>query len=234
MVRFAKALAASAVALLLALAGCAGQKQDPKPVDDPAAGSWEIADEIRSSISDDERALFEKAMEGLAGADYEPVAVIATQPVSGTNRAFLCTGTVVSPDGGVGWHVISIYEDLEGDVKLLDIKELDIAQPVLSEDPADAEMAGAWVAAKPESDALPAEMAELFEKAIAGVEGVGCKPIALLGTQIVSGANYLVLCYGEPVVPDARGALYLVQIYADLDGGAEVATIGRLDLPAYV
>lgn len=203
-------------------------------MDDPVARGWEIAAEAGSSISDDERELFEEATEGLTDLDYEPVAVIATQLVSGTNRAYLCTGTVVSPGGGVGWHVMGIYEDLGGGVRLLDIKELDITQPVLSEDPADAETVGAWTVAKPGSDVLSAEVAELFEKAMAGVGGVDFKPIALLGTQIVSGTNYLVLCYGEPVAPDTRGALYLVQIHADLDGGAEVANVGLLDLLAYV
>lgn len=219
---------------LLALAGCAGQGQDPKPADDPVAGGWEIAAEAGSSISDDERAIFEKAMEGLPSLDYEPVAVIAAQLVSGTNRAHLCRGTVVSPDDGIGWHVIGVYEDLGGDVELLDIKELDITQPILSEDSADAETVGAWTVAKPGSDALPAEVAELFGKAMESVASVDYKPIALLGTQIVSGTDYLVLCYGEPIAPDARGALYLVQIHADLDGGAEVTSIGQLDLLAYV
>lgn len=30
-----------------------------------------------------------------------------------------------------------------------------------------------------------------------------------------------------------RGALYLVRIHVDLDGSAEVASMGRLDVPAY-
>lgn len=232
--RFVKMLAAGALVLAIVLVGCAGQKQDPEPATDPVAGGWEVAGEAGSSISDDERAIFEKATENLMGVDHEPVAVIATQIVAGANRAYLCKGTVVSPDSGIGWHVITIYEDLEGGAELLDIKELDITQPILLEGSADAEMVGAWMAAKPGSAALPTEVDELFAKAMEDIEGMSYKPIALLGTQLVSGTNYLVLCYGEPVVPNARGALYLVQFYVDLDGGAEITSIGQLDLLSYI
>ena len=55
----------------------------------PVAGGWSISDSYTQLVTDDEKALFEKALSGLDGASYVPVAVISTQLVSGTNYAFL-------------------------------------------------------------------------------------------------------------------------------------------------
>ena len=61
-----------------------------------------------------------------------------------------------------------------------------------------------------------------FEKATEGLTGYVYEPLALLGSQVVAGMNYRILCRGTAVVPDAIPTFEIVTIYADLDGGAEI------------
>ena len=58
-----------------------------------------------------------------------------------------------------------------------------------------------------------------------GLLGVKYEPLALLSTQLVSGTNYCFLCEGTTVTPGEPASLYLVKVYADLQGGAEILEI---------
>ena len=59
------------------------------------------------------------------------------------------------------------------------------------------------------------------------------EPVALLGTQIVSGTNYRILCSGTTVTADPVTSLYVVDVYEDLQGAAEVKDIQLIDLTKY-
>ncbi len=84
-------------------------------------GGWEEAQD--GAITEDLQALFDKAMEGMTGVDYVPVKLLATQVVAGTNYKFLCEGTTVVPDGETKMYIVTIYEDLQGGVSVLEIEE---------------------------------------------------------------------------------------------------------------
>ena len=101
------------IAMLMALmmlfgigAACAeGEKtgEETPAVGGPAVGSWAAAE--NTEITPDELAVFDKAIEGLMGVKYEPVLLLGTQVVAGTNYAFLCKGTVVYPDALPYWYI---------------------------------------------------------------------------------------------------------------------------------
>ncbi|MBQ6595337.1 MAG: hypothetical protein IJH78_06770 [Clostridia bacterium] len=78
------------------------------------------------AITEDVQALFDKGLEGLVGVDYVPVAYLGSQVVAGTNHAILCQGTVVYPDAAPAYFIIYLYEDLEGNVSIMNIADLDI------------------------------------------------------------------------------------------------------------
>ena len=128
------------IAMLMALmmlfgigAACAeGEKtgEETPAVGGPAVGSWAAAEV--TEITPDELAVFDKAIEGLMGVKYEPVLLLGTQVVAGTNYAFLCKGTVVYPDALPYWYILYVYEDLQGNVKVLDIVNLELAVPSLT------------------------------------------------------------------------------------------------------
>ena len=59
----------------------------------PVSGGWSITAD--TTITPEVQEVFDKAMESFTGAGYEPVNLLATQVVAGTNYCFLCRGTVV-------------------------------------------------------------------------------------------------------------------------------------------
>ena len=87
------------------------------------AGGWAAAED--ATVTEELKAIFDKALEGLVGVDYTPVLLLGSQVVAGTNYAFLCKGTVVYPDAQPSWYIIYIYADLEGNDQLVNIMEFD-------------------------------------------------------------------------------------------------------------
>lgn len=61
-----------------------------------------------------------------------------------------------------------------------------------------------------------------FKKATAELDGVSYKAIAVLGTQVVAGTNYAILCKATPIYPDATPEINVMYIYEDLEGNAEI------------
>lgn len=61
-----------------------------------------------------------------------------------------------------------------------------------------------------------------FKKATAELVGVSYQPIAALGTQVVAGTNYAILCRATPAYPDAKPEVVIMYIYESLDGNAEI------------
>ena len=70
-----------------------------------------------------------------------------------------------------------------------------------------------------------ADVKAAFDKALDGLVGCSYEPVAYLGSQVVAGTNYLLLCRTTPVVPNAVSAFSLVTIYADLSGNAELTDV---------
>lgn len=91
---------------------------------DTMTGAWASWTGDPTEIPDEVRASFDKAIEGLLGCTYEPVALLGTQLVSGTNYCLLCKTTVVMPDAPVSYTLVYIYQPLDGDAQLLQIEVL--------------------------------------------------------------------------------------------------------------
>lgn len=94
----------------------------------PVSGGWSITDD--TSITPEAQEVFDQAMESFTGVGYEPVDLLATQVVAGTNYCFLCRGTVIVPDATPEYYYVYIYEDLEGNAELLDIQKIAIGEGV--------------------------------------------------------------------------------------------------------
>ena len=90
------------------------------------AGGWQAADspEVTDAMED----MFDRAIDPVLGLDCDPEALLATQVVSGTNYCFLCEVEPVTSDDVEYYALVSIYEDLQGNVSLLDIRELRAAE----------------------------------------------------------------------------------------------------------
>ena len=78
------------------------------------------------AVTEELQAVFDKGIEGLVGVGYTPVAYLGAQIVAGTNHAFLCRATVVYPGAQPYYTIVYLYEDLQGNVTILNIAELDV------------------------------------------------------------------------------------------------------------
>lgn len=76
-------------------------------------------------ISNEEKALFTKAIENLVGVGYTPLAV-ATQVVSGMNYAFFCNSRVVVPGAESYNSLVVIYKPITGEPILKEIKRVNL------------------------------------------------------------------------------------------------------------
>jgi hypothetical protein len=214
----------------MGLAGCDTQngKQDT-PAEEPIGGGWEIRTDVtESALSDEVQARFDAALESYEGDGLAPVCVLATQVVAGTNYAILCTGEPA------GWYVAVLYADLQGGAEITSAQQIDVSSPALAENAQEEGLTGAYTVVDPVDIELPDDAAAAFATGGENYVGVDLHPIALLATQVVAGTNYRILCSGAVVAPDAPQQLYVVDVYEDLDGGAEYTSVGLFDLLAYV
>ena len=117
------------VLLTMALAMCAVSASAEMML-----GGWEITKAEAGTIPEDAQAAFDKATEQLDGADYTPVALLATQVVAGTNYCILCQVTPVVPDAVPAWALVYIYADLEGNAEILNVYELYLDRHVYPEE----------------------------------------------------------------------------------------------------
>ena len=241
MKKFACITVAAALATTVALAGC-GQATPPKAETKPAenkpteqvVGGWTAYDGTTSSVADEERDIFDQAVATLEGVRYEPVRVLATQVVSGTNYAFLARGTSTA-EPTTSWYVVVAYRDLSGNVSCTSVKPIDLADPKTTNETTSANMVGGWEVRDPADSVLePKEAADAFNKASESYADIALSPVATLGSQVVAGANYLVLCSGTPSGSSARMQLYLATVYVNPQREATIADVHGFDLLAYV
>ena len=123
-----------ALALCLALClGAAGLAEGTTGTDTPALlGGWQAPQD--GTPTEKTRELLDKAFNGIEGNAIEPIAVLGTQVVSGTNTCILCRITPAVPDAVSYYAMIYVYEDLEGNAHLNMIVELDPGAVYMGED----------------------------------------------------------------------------------------------------
>lgn len=195
---------------------------------DAVAGGWTMNEEKGTLLDEEQTDIFNAGLEGLVGAEFQPVAVISTQVVAGMNYQFLCVGEAVTRDPVPAWDIVSIYVDTKDVCSVSSIKDLDIAEPVLM--PADTSAkVGGWECAL-NGTLVKGDAAAAFAKTSGEYEGIKLTPAVLLGTQVVAGTNYKLLCKGEK---DGKAFVCIATVYADLDGNAEITDCGVLDCGHY-
>lgn len=186
--------------------------------EDVLEGGWTAAED--PTITPELAGLCGKAVEGLVGAQYTPVALLATQVVAGTNyRILFCTAAVV-PEAEETYAIGTIYEDLEGNATLEDVQATQVKTNLN-------ELPGGWTA--PESITLPEEARKAFDTVMEDLVGVDYQPLALLATQVAAGTNYAILCQATVVYPDAEPYYAIVYIAQGLEGQTEVMEIENLE-----
>ena len=96
-------------------------------------------------------------------------------------------------------------------------------------------MSGGWAIDDQELQAkLPEEAAAAFSKATETLTGTTLEPVAYVGSQVVAGTNYMVLCRATSATEEPETTYQMAVIYADLEGNAEVTSLKDFDITEYV
>lgn len=241
----ALSIALAGMLVVAPLAGCAGNQQNSSAVQSSAesaqssteqiTGGWIVNEEFTAVLSSDEQKVFESAAATYTGAQLTPIAVLATQVVSGTNYAFLCSSKPTTQGSVLTYCIAVVYEDLEGNAQITSVKDLDPNNLAIASETADSnELVGGWTIAHHEGTIIPADASTALTSAMKNYDGMMFRPLVLLATQVVSGTNYLILCEGAAVTQDPQEGLYAVTVYADLSGNAQISNVQMLNLLAYV
>jgi hypothetical protein len=203
--------------------------QENEMTDEPLAGGWTPAEDF--SITDERKAVFDKGMAALLGVDYEPLAYLGSQVVAGTNHAFLVKGTAVVPTRPLSYALAYFYEDLQGNMRIMNIADLPIVpgENGAMTPPEEGPM-GAWYYA--EDPAFTDEDEAKLEAALQNQVGASYAIVAYVGEQVVAGLNRCLLVQVTPVVPNARPHYALAYVYTDLEGNSSLAQVIDLDIGA--
>ena len=208
------ALLASCV---LVIAGCGKKPEDSGLTGGEIVGGWTKAES--PEITEAFKTVFNKATATLAGVEYVPVANIATQVVSATNHRVLCKATATVPGAESTYVLLTVCEDLNGNAGITDTVETEVKAEFSEND-------GGW--AEPASPAVTDEARSALTKACEALAGVEYSPVALLGTQVVAGVNYRILCEAKATVPGAETEYAILTVYADPQGKAEITDTAEI------
>ena len=103
-------------ALALSLALCVGASADG------LLGGWQVCE--NPTVTEEAQAVLDKALEGFVGSKVEPVALLATQVVAGTNYCFLCKVTPVVPNAQSAWSLVYVYRAPDGSARILEFQDV--------------------------------------------------------------------------------------------------------------
>ena len=248
--RIRKTFAVLAAGLLvLGMVSCNGQSNPEPAVEEKTteetktaalAGGWECYAEGEASLPKEVAEAFEKATEGFTGSDLTPVAYVGQQVVAGMNYMILCRSKTTATDPAVSFLMITVYADLEGNAEILNMKDFAYQEMTEGETLGEYEapkaeaLSGGWSIPDDHTvGTLPEEIQAAFDKATESLTGAGFTPMAYLGSQIVAGTNYALLCCGEGSAAELGTYLQVIVIYEDLEGNAQITGITTVDMADY-
>ena len=233
-----------ALLAVLMLSACTSTKQEEvvepqqqeiidQPVEeDVVVGGWTI----NTNLPEMNDAIFDQARQDIDGASYSPLFQIGIQPAAGQNRMYLAYVTPVVSDAKPSLKVVTVFEDLENNHKseITNVAEFNISDYLDRQGSTTPEgLMGGWQDASELPNMLTDEENEVFEKALDGLVGVSYTPVAKLASQVVAGTNYAFLSLGTSVTAQPITHLYVINVYADLQGNAILNNICGIDLSMF-
>ena len=100
--------------------------QAPADSEEPMDGA--AAEPASPEVTADAKDALTKATELLTGATYEPVALLSTQVVNGTNYTMLCKITTVTEKPQTDYAVVTVYANSDGTAEITQTYEFASAQ----------------------------------------------------------------------------------------------------------
>ena len=161
-------------------------------------GSWEVNVTVGSLPQKVATAVGELS-EKLVGAEYTPIAYLGSQVVNGTNHAVLAEQLLTTGKDTKN-IVLLIFNEKQNTAELTSIER------VLE---SGGELGGFKVDVQTD---ITGEAKEQLDKAFEGYVGVDVKPIALLGTQVTKGTDYVYVAEVSPVVQDPVASVEIITV----------------------
>lgn len=194
------------------------EKENNKSAGQQLVGGWTVADS--TEITDEFKAVFEKATKEYTGCDLLPVLYLSSQVVAGTNHCALCKSTPVVPNAKTTYALVYIYEDLQGNAEITEVQssEVEIIDEALD---------GGWT--QSDSPEVSDEAKKALESASSTLTGAELSPFALLSTQAAATTNYRLLCKETATVPNAESEWAIVTLSAKSDGTGEILEINEFE-----
>ena len=230
-----------ALLTLFVLTACTSNKTETVDVDpevkeeetvEEVAGGWTI----NANLPEMNDAIFDSARQEIDGASYSPLFIVGTQPVAGQNLMYLAYVRPVVPEGKPSFKMVTVFNDLENPIKgeIINVEDFVITDYLEGQGETTPEgLMGGWQDANSLPNMLSDDEKAVFEKAMEGLVGVGYQPVATLATQVVAGTNYAFLALGTSVTAEPITHLYVVNVYADLQGNATINNICGIDLSKF-
>ena len=144
-------------------------------------GGYEIVNQPADKLPQDLASAIGNINGGILGATYQPLWYVGHQLVNGTNHFLICKEIRSTKDQNtcIVGLVINIPPGKVGgeDAKVVEIIE--------------------------EAKLLP-EVQTAFDTAEKNLVGVGYKPVAYIGSQVVRGVNHYLICQARGIYPGAK------------------------------
>ncbi len=193
-------------------------------------GGWEtVLSSKVNDINEEDLYNFNNAVKAYGKENLEAVALLGKQVVAGTNYMFLAKSDSK-------YKIVIVYADLEGVSKVSSVTDFNYVDYVnKNSDGISEQLSGGWYteSANTEYKLEDEKVESLFESATSTLAGMEFKPLLVVGKQLVAGTNYALVCYGQATVPNATTGIYLMTLYAKLDGTSEITGIAYIDLSQY-
>ena len=94
---------------------------DAQSAEGDVVGGWTETES--PEMTNEAKKALDKACETLTGAVYTPVALLATQVVSGTNYRIICESTPSIPSPESSYVIVTVYADLDGNAEITETTE---------------------------------------------------------------------------------------------------------------
>ena len=208
-----------------------GEKEKAKNNSDTLVGAYNT-NLVSFSLKDNPDAMnaFEAAFpNGYNYTHYEPIALLGTQVVSGTNYLYLCKSTWTDYQENVSFVLLQIYQDLSGKSEVIGSAILFPTEESREEGEDYIDNTGSYL---PEN--IPA-IQNAFKEAVPDNENVSYIPLAYIGNHTQEGKpeEDVIFTAKKSKGKDAKTSYELLYIGKDKDGKAKLVKTEDVQFPDF-
>ena len=208
-----------------------GEKEKAKNNSDTLVGAYNT-NLVSFSLKDNPDAMnaFEAAFpNGYNYTHYEPIALLGTQVVSGTNYLYLCKSTWTDYQENVSFVLLQIYQDLSGKSEVIGSAILFPTEESREEGEDYIDNTGSYL---PEN--IPA-IQNAFNEAVKDNENVSYIPLAYIGKHTQEGKpeEDVIFTAKKSKGKDAKTNYELLYIVKDKDGKAKLVKSEDVQFPDF-